>query len=74
MARIEQRLKLVDDSVPVVTNQGYFGKTGGPFYAPGRFNVDDTIHVKKAWLVSGHQQAEWFTKDTIQRAIEQTTN
>ena len=47
VARIEQRLKFVDDLAPVVANQGYFGKAGWAFYTPRRFNVDDTIHVKR---------------------------
>lgn len=43
-ARIEQRMKRIDDLLPVVAEDGDFGQAGGTIHSPGSFYVNDAIH------------------------------
>lgn len=45
--RIQQRVKRIDNLLPIVAEDGNFGQAGGAFYAPRSFDVNDAIHDLK---------------------------
>lgn len=44
--RIEQRVKRIDNLLPIMTKNSYFGQSGWAIYTPGGFYVNDTIHER----------------------------